>query len=285
MIDRIASYVKEKGLNIYSLSLMSDKGIEKRTLHQTYACCESYSVTKLVTSLAIGILTDKGLISLDDKLTDILKDQILGPYPQAWDRVTIRHALSHKMGLDKGVLDVDRDNTNEYNTNNYLQYILRYPPCYLPGSHYLYTDVPHYLLSRVISQITGSPADVLINNTMLTPMGFRQFAFSHCPQNYVIGSSGMYIRSDDMVKLGWLCLNYGLYDNKRIVSERWIRQSEEEAFSLSSVNNTAFIGKGGMNGQMVMYNRRHRIAVAWHGYEPTERDRELAVFIETLLEK
>lgn len=45
---------------------------------------------------------------------------------------------------------------------------------------------------------------------------------------------------------------------------------------------TSFKGKTGMNGQMVMYSREKGLAVAWHGYDPEEKDRMLIPFLEQL---
>ena len=57
---------------------------------------------------------------------------------------------------------------------------------------------------------------------------------------------------------------------------------KEEYMDVGCLYDTSFIGKSGMNGQMVMYSRRKNVAVAWHGYEPEEKDREMIPFIESL---
>lgn len=85
-----------------------------------------------------------------------------------------------------------------------------------------------------------------------------------------------------MVKLGWTYLNYGVYQKKRILSERFIQMAEQEGFSIEHINDSSFLGKTGMNGQIVMYSRERKIAVAWHGYETEERDRILVPFFEEL---
>lgn len=281
-MEQIVDFIREKKLNIYDIAVMTEEGIKESYCQPCNACNDSYSVTKLFISSAIGVLLDKGLLRLDDKIMDILKDSLPSVYAPVWDQVTIRHAMTHRMGIDYGVIDIDRDEISDYETENFLEYILNYPPVYAPGKHYEYTDVPHYLLSRVISQITGLAADEIINKKLLLPLSFRQFAFSRCPQNYTIGGTGAFLKASDMVKLGWTYLNYGVYQKKRILSERFIQMAEQEGFSIEHINDSSFLGKTGMNGQIVMYSRERKIAVAWHGYEIEERDRILVPFFEEL---
>ena len=160
---------------------------------------------------------------------------------------------------------------------------MRYAPKYEPGTYYCYTDVPHYLLSRVITAVTGKPADDLIREEILEPLRFRQAAFCRCYLNYTIGGTGSYMRTEDLVKLGWIYLNGGHYLGRQIISEKWIKTAELEGFmDQKEFGETSFKGKTGMNGQMVMYSREKELAVAWHGYEPEEKDRMLIPFLEQL---
>ena len=283
MIEEIKKFAKDQNLKLFQLAVMAEGIAEKVVFYPCNACNENYSITKFFIATAIGILADRKLLSLDEKLTDILCDQITKPYDPIWDRVTVRHALQHKMGIDKGVLDIDRDDINTYGTKDLLEFVLRCAPEYEPGTYYCYTDVPHYLLSRVISAVTGNPADDLIREEILIPMHFRQAAFSRCNMNYTIGGSGSYMRTEDVVKLGWLYVNGGRYLGQQIISEKWIETAEEEGFmDQNEFAETTFKGKCGMNGQIVMYSREKKVAIAWHGYDPEEKDRMLIPFIEQL---
>lgn len=283
MIKTIEEFIKESKLNIYDIAVMSKEGIETVYCTPCNACNESYSIAKLFISSAIGILLDQGMLKLDQKLTDLLREELPAVYDPVWDQVTIRHAMTHRMGIDYGVVDIDRDDIGTYGTDDFLAYIFAYPPKYLPGEYYEYSDVPHYLLSRVISKITGMAADEFINNKIQVPLSFRQYAWSRCPRNYTVGSSGVFLRASDMVKLGWLYLNKGIYEGQRILSDKFVLQAEEEGFELSHIDGSSFVGKAGMLGQMVMYNREKGIAVAWHSYELDKRDRVLVPFLENLI--
>ena len=281
MIDKTLEFIKANHLNIYDIAIMTDSGIEHAYCQPCNACNAIYSVTKLFIVTMIGILYDEGSIRLDDRITDVLSGSLKFRYDPIWDTVTIRHALTHTMGIDYGVIDIDRDDTSQYETDNYLEFIFSNPPSETPGQHRQYTDVPHYLLSLVIEAITGKRADEAITEQILNPLHFASTAWARCPQNHMIGSSGTYMSARDMVKLAWLYQNNGVYQGTRIISEEWVRLTEKEQYDLYPLEQSGFWGKGGMNGQMTMFNREKRLAVAWLGYETNQESEQLLSWFST----
>ena len=87
----------------------------------------------------------------------------------------------------------------------------------------------------------------------------------------------------DMVKLAWLYQNNGVYQGTRIISEEWVRLTEKEQYDLYPLKQSGFWGKGGMNGQMTMFNREKRLAVAWLGYETNQESEQLLSWFSTKL--
>ena len=69
----------------------------------------------------------------------------------------------------------------------------------MPGSHYQYTDAAFYLMSRLVSHVSGEKADSLLWRRILKPMGCVEVAWSRCPNEYPIGATGLYIGAGDMV--------------------------------------------------------------------------------------
>lgn len=280
LLEKAKHFIAENRLNIYDIAVMTEDGAEAAYCQPCNACNESYSVTKLFINTMIGILADSRQLDPEDKLTGILRNQLSFSYDKNWDEVTIRHALQHRMGIDKGVTDIDCHNVKEYGTDDYLRYIFAYPPKYPAGEYRMYTDVPHYLLARIIREITGREADEVILEQILRPLQFQPSAWKRCPQNHTIGATGAVMCAEDMVKIAWLYMNHGVYGERRIISRDWVELSEREEFDLYPQTGTDFIGKAGMRGQMTMYNRKERFAAAWHGYEAEGRNQLLISFFQ-----
>lgn len=278
-MNQLKTWMQENRLNVYQLAIQNDEGIISTICQPGNACQNIYSVTKVFLNTAVGMLCDEGKLSLDDRLMSYLQPYVSNTYAPAWDAVTIRHALSHRMGVDEAVFDIDVDDVQTYGTNDYLCYILKHPPKFPVGCYRKYTDSAHYLLSLAIEYITGAPADNWIRQRLLQPLHFRPTAWTRCPNNHTIGATGAYMRADDMVKLGWLYVHRGRFDGVPIVSEVWEDTVEQENFDFYPVKGSSFWCKSGMNGQMLLYSRQRRLAIAWTAYESHRNIRKLIEYV------
>ena len=275
MIRRILQEIKDRQLNIYQLAVYTDRGLQMQQIQPASACQPVYSITKVFLNVCMGMLADAGAFALDDKLLPFLQPYLPKEYPETWNTVTIRHALTHRMGLDDGMFDIDRDDTRDYHTDDYLAYILQYPPKFQAGTYRKYTDCAHYLLSLLVQCITGAPADEMIRSRLLQPLHCQPTAWTRCPHNHTIGATGAYLRAEDAAKLGWLLVNQGVYEEQQLVSADWIQRMEQERFDVYPIKHTSFFVKNGMHGQSLLYSREKRMAIAWTAQEIYEKIREL----------
>ena len=102
-------------------------------------------------------------------------------------------------------------------------------------------------------------------------MDFKEFAWSVCPEGHCIGATGLYLRTEDMVKLGILYLNGGTWNGTRIISEEWVRTVLEKGYEIKP-RGKGWYGKGGMRGQMLTFNPALGRAVAWHAFDSVPYD-------------
>lgn len=267
MILKYKQNAIDRNLNIYFIC-EGDKNynITKEVVNNANPTCNCYSVAKAFTVLAIGMLYDQGLIKPDDLLTKILNKYLPEQIDPLWHKVTIHHVLLHKIGFDKGLLDIDCDDSSLYYTNDYLQIVFNTKLTYEPGSKYQYTDAAYYLLSRVVYEVSGKELSDFLSPVLMDKFKFKEFAWSKCPYGYSMGATGLYIRTEDMVKLGILYLNKGKWMDEQIVSEKWINMVIKNQYEFSYVKN-GWYAKGGMRGQLLMFNFETGKAVACHSFE------------------
>ena len=264
-LEEFSKFITENDCTVYDVSVINGGEEDTATIIKTNPCQDSYSVAKAFCVHAVGILFDRGIIDLREKLTDILKDDIYYPYDKRWDNVTVHDVMSHKIGLKEGFLDIDCLDATEFG-EDYLKYILETPFETEPCAKYVYTDAAYYLVSRIVEKKTGEPLDKFLYKELFYPAKFKEVAWTKCPLGHVIGATGLYIRSEDAVKLPAIYSWQGIYNGRRYVSGNWVKVVEENNYEFSPVGDTGWRSKGGMRGQMVMYSRDKNVAVAWHGY-------------------
>ncbi len=248
-----------------------DGEIETMELMRINACQNVYSVAKTFTMTALGLLYDRGLLRLDEKICAVLADELppSGMDPR-WENATVEMALLHRLGLPLGFLDIDVNRSSSF-TEDFLRYTLTYPLVYEPDTESRYSDGAYYLLARVAEKKAGMPLDNFLWRTLLTQLDFQEMAWSHCPMGHVIGATGLYIHSADMVKLGMVYLDGGMYRGRRVLSENWTSLVVSRGYALNWDKRHITYLKSGMYGQeLVVVPSQHRV-VALQSYKADSR--------------
>lgn len=262
-LEKLSEYICEVNAgNVIRISeICGDCEPETKELRQGAFCQNTYSVAKTFTMAAIGILFDKGLVKPDDKICDILKDEIPDGIDQRWFDSTVDMALTHRLGLPGGFLDIDAQDSLTF-SEDYLSYLFNYPLDYEPGTQSKYSDGAFYLLARIAEKLSGLPLEDFLRKEMLNDMQFREIAWSHCPQGHAMGATGLYINSSDCVKFGKMLLDCGVYKGKRYLSEEWVKLAFNRGYALDHSDDYKLYFKGGMFGQKLIIVPSQNRAVA-----------------------
>ena len=282
--EKIFSEAEKTGMNLFDMAIYQNGHIWDHRFQHCSNCHNSYSVSKAFIMTGIGMLYDEGRIDVKKPVISYMGDLVPDDIDPLWQKVTIEHAMSHKIGFSEGFLDIDVENVLEYPTRDYLSIVFHHPLDYEPGEHYQYSDAAYYLLSRLISCISGEKADVYLNRKLFQPMDFHEVAWSHCPQDYPMGATGLYISSHDAVKLAALYLEGGMWQGKRLLSQEWTDMATANNYDLSTRTPSGFYGKGGMYGQIIMFNRQKNCAVAWHSHSSGEHNKMMIALVDSLID-
>ena len=251
---------------VFSVAEWHAGRVESLDIIKTNPCQNVYSVAKAFVVTAVGLLVDRGLLSTDEIVTDILADEIPEGCQPAWYKTTVDMLLLHKVGLPGGFLDIDCYDSRNFG-EDYLAYTLTYPTPedYTPEKS-TYTDAAFYILSRIVEKRAGEPLDNLLWRELLFPIGCLEAAFSRCPKGHPMGATGLYIRAAEVAKLGSIYLNGGMYGSRRILSEAWVGTVLSRGYELEPKCDGRAYGKGGMRGQMLLVLPEQKRVIAWQGY-------------------
>ena len=275
---------------IYDAAIITSDGIEYWHNENSNYANNGHSVTKFFISSAIGVLVSRKQIRLDDKVLSFFYESDIGQsVDPGWNSVTVEHCLMHKTGILHIPYGVDEDDHIALIGKDFLKYIFSLRIDTEPGTEYKYSDAAYYLLGRIIHKVTGITAYEFIKNNLADPLGFKQWGMLLCPMGHTIGGGGLYSRSDDNAKLGFLWANEGKLGSEEIISAEYIKAAMENDYASTSFRGTDVFLKTGSKGQCVAYSLKRKAAAAWHGYSYEDgnnrNDRLLSAFCDYLDDK
>ncbi len=280
--QKIVQGIGSLGHNIYDFAFYDGNAIYTHNFQPCNRCNNSYSVAKAFVMTALGFLRDEGRFNVSDPIIQYFSDKLPGNIDPKWQSVTVEHVITHRIGFDCGFLDIDTDDIQAYLTDDYLQLVFEHPLVYTPGEHSQYSDAAYYLLSRLVTALSQEKLDTFLLKRLLRPMQFTEVAWSRCPREYPIGATGLYISTEDMLKLGMLYLNDGIYQGVRYVSRQWVEKAITCDYELHSMSAGGWIGKGGMYGQAVVFHRGKHFAAAWHGHDKNGCNKSVLSYLDTI---
>ena len=206
--DLFVNDIEKSGWNVFGTEVYKDGQLIHSWGDTQNGIHDIYSATKSVLSIAFGIAYDRGLVGLDDP---ILK-YISTPAKPGWEKVTVKRLLT--MSLLELPFRAEGD--------NWIQFALNFD--INPDEiGFNYSNICSYLVGVALSNIIGSDLGKFIEDEIFKPMNIENYEYNRCPKGYFYGASGMKLCVHDLSKFGLLLMNNGIYENRRIVSEQYVK--------------------------------------------------------------
>lgn len=171
-----------------------------------------FSVSKGVSVLAAGIAVDEGVISLDSRVVDVLPGVQLG---DGVESVTLQHLLTMTSGIDFEWFGHQISPWEDL-----AQEMLR-RPTRGPGEYFQYSDASSYVAMRMLGARVGDVRDWLMPR-LFDPLNIHNPQWHRCPRGWIVGGSGLELRTHELARIGRVLRDRGVWDGARIVGGEWI---------------------------------------------------------------
>ena len=126
---------------------------------------QSGSVGKQFTATAVMMLVEEGRVRLDDRITEVFPES-----PEAWNKVTIRHLLTHTSGL-KDYTGKELDYRRDYTEADLFKILQTLPFEFGPGENWRYSKSGYMLLGFLIGRVTGKFYGDFLQERIFGPLG------------------------------------------------------------------------------------------------------------------
>src|SRR5690606_38209946 len=248
----VAMVVVKDNKVVYTKAL-GDKDIETKAPLKEDAIFRIASISKSFTTSALMKLVEKGQISLQDNVSDLIGFPVVNPnFP---DKViTLEMILSHTSSMNDSQKYSSLDIINPAKNPNYAKSYSNYPP----GQEFKYCNMGYNLAGAILEKLYNKRFDNVIRDEILKPLGIQNAGFNidsldHSKfaslyvfnkktrefnksevayrrldtKDYQLGytgarfspTGGMKISALDLSKYMRMHMNYGQFEGKRIISE------------------------------------------------------------------
>lgn len=212
--------VEAAGQDLHSIMIVKDGKVVKEHWMGEGAPDKLHilnSVSKTFTSTAVGLAIAEGKLSLSDKVVDLFPDKLPAEVSDNLKKVEVRHLLTMSGGHDT---EPSRRTMPE--GADWVEAFLAHPFEHEPGTYFWYNSMGTYMLSAIVQKVTGEKVIDYLTPRLFEPLAIEGATWQESPQGINAGGWGLYLKTEDLAKMGQLILRRGEWNGKQIVPAEWI---------------------------------------------------------------
>ena len=187
-----------------------------------------HSVSKTFTATAVGLAIADRKMALTDKVVDYFPDKLPAEVSDNLKAMTVRDLLTMSCGHD--VEPSFRGDPNQ----DWVTTFLAHPVEHEPGTFYLYNSLGTYVLSAIVQQVTGEKVVDYLTPRLFKPLHIDKPRWEESPQGINCGGWGLYLKTEDLAKMGQLLLQKGEWNGKQLIPAEWVAEMSKK--QVESIN-------------------------------------------------
>jgi CubicO group peptidase (beta-lactamase class C family) len=220
-----SAYIKNNP-NVYAILIAKDHRLIKSSYYNHYDANSQFndqSLTKSICSLLIGIAIEQHYIrSVDEKLVDFFPE-LNADSDQRKKDITLRQVMNQASGF------YHEDLSRLYlflKEAEPAQLVLRSPLAGEPGKEWHYNNAASHLLSVILTRATHMDTKTFADKFLFGPLGIVNEDWAKMRDGYYDGSGLLSVRlkAGDLLKIGQLLLDGGVYNGRQVVPTVWVKQ-------------------------------------------------------------
>ena len=177
-----------------------------------------HSLTKSVAVCAVGLAIAEGRFGLRDKAVSFFRDQLPDTVDDKLAAMTVEDLLTMRTGHAHMV----SGSVWRPIKTSWVAEFFKIPVVYQPGTKWVYTSAATYLLSAIVTKVTGQPLADYLKPRLFEPLAITGYEWPVGPENISPGANGLSWKTVDSLKLGILHAQNGRWNGKQVLPADWV---------------------------------------------------------------
>ena len=186
-----------------------------------------HSVSKTFTATAVGLAIADDKLALTDKVVDFFPDKLPANVSDNLKKMSVRDLLTMTCGHD-----VEPSGRGE--GADWIESFLAWPVEHEPGTFYLYNSLGTYMCSAIVQKVTGEKVVDYLNTRLFKPLHIDKPKWEESPQGINCGGWGLYLKTEDLAKMGQLLLQKGEWNGQQLIPAEWVAEMSKK--QVESIN-------------------------------------------------
>lgn len=219
-IGRMLDGFLEKGVGVHGIMLLRHGKVFAEGWYAPYRPDLThmlFSLSKSFTSTAIGFAVQEGLLSIEDRVVDFFPEKLSCRPCENMEKMRVKHLLT----MNTGHSIAPQHMLGELNKDWVKIFLESYVDCE-PGTIFTYNTCATYMLSAILTKLTGQTVDEYLAPRLFEPLGIQDWYFEKCPMGNATGGYGLNVHLEDLAKFGQFYLNRGMWEGKQLLDPAWI---------------------------------------------------------------
>lgn len=166
----------------------------------------------------MGLAIADGLLSLDDRVVDVLPDHVPADISEQGRRITVHHLLSMTAGHGTDSLA----EAWQVEPEDLVKGFLRVPFAEPEGTRHTYDNATTFVLARMLERVTGRGLPELLDERLFQPMGVDHAEWDRVASGAAFGFHGLHLTTEAVAAFGELLLRGGRWGDRQLVAREWV---------------------------------------------------------------
>ena len=224
--DAYLKAVEKSGQDLHSVMvLQGGKVLKEQWLSEGNAKTPHVlnSVSKTFTATAVGFAVGEGKLKLTDKVIRFFPEETPANPDEHLQALTVQDLLTMSSGHDVDPTALVR--TPENKDKNWAAIFLNAPLKHKPGTYFCYNSLGTYMLSAIVQKVTGEKVIDYLYPRLFRPLGIVGAHWDESPQGICTGGWGLYVKTEDLAKMGQFLLQKGQWNGQQLLPASWVEEA------------------------------------------------------------